>query len=117
MLVAVFTATGSHWFVLQTIAWGGMLSENLRERPLVEAVQRTFDGEHPCSLCVEISNGKKAEKKPEFRIDLKKFDFVLQAQRFIFIAPEEFTLLPEWSADFQSQTRQPSVPPPRTATA
>lgn len=40
--------------VLQVVAWGGMLVRYSREAPLREAVTKTFDGEHPCALCLTI---------------------------------------------------------------
>jgi len=37
--------------VVQVAGWAGMLARGLAERPAAEAVQRTFDGRHPCRMC------------------------------------------------------------------
>jgi hypothetical protein len=50
MIAAVLAGLGLHWTVLQSIAWTTMLADHLRADSLAEAVQKTFDGEHPCCL-------------------------------------------------------------------
>jgi hypothetical protein len=47
--------TGAHWGALQSVAWTRMLAENLRTVLFADAVVRTFDGQHPCSLCKVIA--------------------------------------------------------------
>jgi hypothetical protein len=39
--------------VLQTLGWVGMLADRLvrGDMALADAVEETFDGEHPCALC------------------------------------------------------------------
>jgi hypothetical protein len=41
--------------ILQTIAWGKMLSSYSQEAGLEEGLRKTFDGQHPCSLCERIA--------------------------------------------------------------
>jgi hypothetical protein len=62
-LIAVLLANGGHWAVLQSIAWSRMLVEYARENSVVEAVQMTFDGEHPCEMCHRIEAGRQQEDK------------------------------------------------------
>lgn len=52
---------GGHWFALNTVAWVGMFVENQRSGSLVEAIEKTFDGQHPCALCSVIEKGQKDE--------------------------------------------------------
>lgn len=113
LIVALLMATGSHWAVLQSIAWTSMLVDNLRNSSLTEAVQRTFDGNHPCALCKQIAAGKKSEKKAEFPTVLKKFDFVSERLAFVFSAPSDFHLLPDRSFSVSNLAHKPPVPPPR----
>lgn len=57
--LAMFSIAGGHWAVLQTVAWGQMLTEYTRQSgSVLTAVEETFDGEHPCALCKEIAVAK-----------------------------------------------------------
>jgi hypothetical protein len=48
---ALVVTLGAHWALLQTVAWVGMIITYSQETTLAEAVEMTFDGEHPCRLC------------------------------------------------------------------
>ena len=87
MLVAVLTATGTHWSLLQSIAWTRMLAANLRTDSFTAAVQKTFDGNHPCALCKTIAAGKQAEQKKEFTAPLQKFEFPPVNKVFVLTSP------------------------------
>ena len=113
LIVALLAATGSHWAILQTVAWAGMLASNLRNSTLSEAVERTFDGKHPCCLCKQIAAGKKSEKKAEFPLQLKKFEFLAAAPRFVFGSPTQFWLLTLPDCSSKSVSHSPPTPPPR----
>src|SRR5215469_12912704 len=97
MIVALLAATGTHWVLLQSVAWTTMLADNLRTGSLVEAVEKTFDGQHPCSLCKRISAGKKSEKKAEFSLSDQRLEFISKRAVFVFTAPSDFRLQPEAS--------------------
>ena len=114
MVVAVITATGTHWAFLQTVAWTTMLADNLRNGSFVEAVQNTFDGKHPCSLCRQIATGKNTEKKSGFTVSLKKFEFVAERSSLLFLAPSGFRLQPWHCPLMPSVAHRPPVPPPRS---
>ena len=62
-MAAIFFAGGGHWFVLQSVAWGRMLVDYSRTRTLSAAVKNTFDGDHPCPLCLKIRAAKQQEKR------------------------------------------------------
>jgi hypothetical protein len=113
VIVALIAATGSHWAVLQAVAWSTMLADNLRTSSLTEAVQRTFDGRHPCSLCKKISSGKESEKKAEFPVQLKKLEFISVRPVIVLSPPRHFRLLPEFQCSASEPAHKPSVPPPR----
>jgi hypothetical protein len=57
--------SGAHWAVLQVTAWTGMLVTRAPEAGLVQAVETTFDGEHPCSLCAAVQEGQKEEREQQ----------------------------------------------------
>ena len=56
-------AIGGHWAILQSVAWVGMVINYSQDSSLTVALQKTFDGEHPCKLCKVVRAGKKSEQK------------------------------------------------------
>jgi hypothetical protein len=113
MLVAMLGTVGAHWGALQTVAWTTMLADNLRTGSLKEAVSETFDGEHPCSLCKKIAEGKKSEKKADYSFSTQKFEYAIDRFTFIFSRPDQFSILPEYVLISRGLTLEPAVPPPR----
>ena len=73
MAVALACSVGLHWSFLQSFAWTTMLVDNLAIAPLSTAIQRTFDGKHPCALCKAVAEGRQSEKKSDSAFSLKKF--------------------------------------------
>ena len=64
--LALFSIAGGHWAVLQTVAWAGMLRDYTQKTGSVAAaVGQTFDGAHPCELCLQIASAKQQEVKAE----------------------------------------------------
>jgi len=118
LIVAFLAAVGGHWMILQTFAWSTMLVENLQTASLSKAVERTFDGEHPCKLCKRIAEDKQSEKQSEFpQLVVKKLDFAADTCRFSFVAPSDFRLLGASSPTANSFRPTPPVPPPRSSIA
>jgi hypothetical protein len=113
LIVALLATTGAHWAVLQSVAWTTMLADNLRAASLTQAVERTFDGRHPCPLCNAIAAGKKSEKKTEFPLQTQKFEFPPMPEKLVFVAPSRFHLLPQTNTFAESLTQKPLTPPPR----
>jgi hypothetical protein len=115
LIVAMFCAIGGHWLVLQTVAWGGMVVEYSRAGGLTAAVEKTFDGRHPCDMCKTIAKTRQSEKKQEARVVVTKLDVFHQP------AVEWFAPVAAWweqpVVDSASGLRAepPSVPPPRNA--
>jgi hypothetical protein len=113
LIVAVLVATGSHWLVLQSIAWTGMLASNLQENSFTSAIERTFGGEHPCCLCKQISKGKQTEKKSDLQLTWKKLEFPLSMHVLNFIPQSRCTEMPCIDFFAKQLTYTPPVPPPR----
>jgi len=113
-MIALIATIGGHWAVLQTVAWTNMLSENLRSESFTAAVQKTFDGKHPCCLCKAINAGKKSEKKNDLPPQLKQLEFINEKPKFIFSAPQDFYLAGCTEDALSGFVHQPSVPPPRS---
>lgn len=49
--------------LLQEVAWAKMLIEYTAERGFARGVVETFDGSHPCELCVKAGDLRKGEGK------------------------------------------------------
>ncbi len=113
IVFALFCAIGAHWAVLQSVAWTNMLAQNLRTGSLSEAVERTFDGQHPCALCKQIAKGKQAERKSELPPQLKKFEYSFSFSRFVFSAPSDFYEVRPSDALVTELIHSPPVPPPK----
>lgn len=114
LILALIGATGTHWALLQSVAWTTMLADNLRTLPLKEAMSRTFDGNHPCNICEHVTEGRRTEKKSDFPPCAKKLEFLSERPAFIFSAPAEFRLLPVLDDCRLTLTHKPPVPPPRS---
>ena len=113
LIALLLAASGAHWGALQSVAWTRMLADNLRTVSFTEAVARTFDGQHPCSICKVIASAKKSEKKAEFSQPLTKLEFPLTAQSLPLVAPSRFQLVRMTNELVESLSQQPPTPPPR----
>jgi hypothetical protein len=113
MIVAVLSATGTHWVALQSIAWTAMLAENLHSTSWQQAVTRTFDGKHPCCLCKQIAAAERSEKKSDLQTELKKLDYSYTSFEFVFCPPSHFYEVCAPTEALISLTRAPALPPPK----
>ena len=86
-----------------------------QDAPLKEALVKTFDGKHPCALCKAIAKGKKSERKSEFPVAGKKFEFSYSATVFVFSAPTHFWKTAGFDLGADSLSHAPPVPPPKLA--
>src|SRR5437762_12921916 len=111
--VTLTFALGGHWAILQSVAWVTMVAGYSQTAPLKAALVKTFDGEHPCSICKFVANGKKSEQKQETQKLLTKIDFFLTSSpvRLFPPAPDALHFMPPPSAGARSET--PPTPPPR----
>jgi hypothetical protein len=113
LVVALAGSIGLHWAFLQTVAWAGMIVRYAQEAPVTVALAKTFDGEHPCKLCTEITKAKQSEKKKVYKVELSKLEFPRVCEQFVFCAPSFC-----WNVNAGDLTRgvlthAPPVPPPR----
>ena len=75
----------------------------------------TFDGEHPCRMCIAVKEGKKAESK---QLQLKpelKFDFLCMEAASLLPPLLPFRLLTPESTFALPRNEVPPGPPPRLA--
>jgi hypothetical protein len=115
VVLALVVSTGGHWFALQSVAWVGMAFRFARNDPLVVALEKTFDGRHPCQLCKAVAAGQKSERKQASLKVETKLDFWLVRAALTLIAPAPFVVLPDESGPMPLRAESPPTPPPRLA--
>jgi hypothetical protein len=57
-LTSCLLATGTHWDLIQTFAWGRMLVNSSQSMSLAAAVKNTFTPSARCSLCRAVAKAK-----------------------------------------------------------
>ncbi len=118
IVLLMCVSLGMHWTVLQGIAWTQMLISYASEGTLAEAVEKTFDGEHPCPLCKKVQEGQQQhedDSTPVAAKSLKKFEAVLVAQTRVVPPPAVIRSFPESVSSFEGWHDVPPTPPPRGA--
>src|SRR5688572_14692289 len=106
-------ATGGHWAMLQSVAWLGMAVRFSQDEPLLPALQKTFSGTHPCTLCKAVSHGVKTEKEQKIQKVESKFDFFCSKIAPVLDVPLPQARTPHLETGFAARVDSPPVPPPR----
>ena len=112
---ALICAIGGHWALLQSIAWTGMVITYARNAPLKEALEKTFDGKHPCKLCRVVAEGKKSQDRQELQKVETKLDFFCYAPVSRLNPPLQYQLANHNLHFLLDRTTAPPSPPPRAA--
>jgi hypothetical protein len=115
VVLTVVFATGSHWFFLQSIAWVGMTVEFSRTEALGAALQKTFDGQHPCTLCKLVDEGRKADRTTDMQKAQTKLDLFCQDGAGVISDPLPFSRPVPVLLSGISRCDLPALPPPRLA--
>jgi hypothetical protein len=114
MVLSLCAALGLHWAALQSVAWAGMLVNFSRTGSVAEAVAKTFDGQHPCPLCMALSKSEQGSKKQEFQA-ARKLDMDCQRKVAMVMPGPGSIRWPEFIARGAAMSREPDAPPPRAA--
>ncbi len=119
LVLLVCLSLGMHWALLQGIAWTGMLISFASEGTVIEAVEKTFDGQHGCALCAKVKEGQESNQKQPQQAgqSLKKIDAVLvEITRLIAPTGESisFAMIRELMV---KRNEMPEMPPPRRGLA
>jgi hypothetical protein len=112
-LMAVFQLMGGHWAVLQVSAWVGMLVNYSKTEGVERGILYTFDGRHPCNLCLSIAKSKQAEKKQNLQLSSAKLYAISSIQGWTLPPPNSSWGLASSRTSWHSRDRSPPVPPPR----
>src|SRR6266478_3599670 len=87
LVITLSCSLGLHWAILQSVAWVGMAVTFSQSATLMESLEKTFDGKHPCSLCKIVVEGKKSEKKQQAQKPPAKHDLAFVASRLTIYPP------------------------------
>lgn len=115
-LAAWLLATGSHWDLVQTFAWGRMIASYSQSMSLGSAVRMTFTPENMCGVCDAVAEGKQqqdASSAPTGKIDTKVLLAYQPVAMIALVIPDE---RPWATMDLPiagEQRAQPPIPPPR----
>jgi hypothetical protein len=115
IVLMLVLATGGHWAMLQSVAWLGMAVRFSQNEPLVPALQKTFSGAHPCTLCKAVSHGVKTEKEQKIQKIESKFDFFCSRTAVVLEVPLPEARTPQVETKLSDRNDSPPVPPPRLA--
>lgn len=119
VVVLLCLSLGLHWALLQGIAWTGMLISFAQEGTVIEAVEKTFDGQHGCALCAKVKKGSGPDQGQPKQTGqrLTKIDAVLvELPRLVPPAPAPMTFAARRDVLLQ-RNELPETPPPRRAQA
>jgi len=92
-----------------------MIIEYSQNSTLKEALVKTFNGKHPCTLCKVVQEGKKSEKKQPLLNAEMKLDIWLVYSPSLLYPPPPFVVLPSEADSSQGRCESPPTPPPRAA--
>ena len=117
IVCSLVVAIGGHWALLQSIAWVGMFAKFSQTCSFADAWVKTFDGNHPCKLCIVVQKGKESQQKQEPAPIQPKLDFfILNNKPFEvrrgFSISDGFPILSQFALE---RFEQPLTPPPRMA--
>lgn len=119
MLTAGLLASGSHWDLVQTFAWGRMFVHFSQSMPLLQAAQKTFSVAGKCHVCSVVQEARQQQdaddaatlggKSPE-----KIFLLPTRGAR-VFATPASSCtgVVPAQSAPSSTNRAAPPNPPPR----
>ncbi|MET0262228.1 MAG: hypothetical protein ABW223_04975 [Rariglobus sp.] len=116
MLTAWLLATGSHWDLVQTFAWGRMIATYSQSMSLSQAVKLTFTADNLCGVCESVSDAKQHQDSalPSDGKATGKILMVFQPQPVFFTTLRVTGKWPQRELSPAVRDRSPPpVPPPR----
>jgi hypothetical protein len=123
-LMVCLQLCGGYTGVLQAAAWAGMAIVYSQENGIAKGLRMTFDGDHPCGLCVAIAEMKEDAGKDPVPNRAPASDWLKSGKDFPFPqwvaadppreADSELARFPELETAAGVRAESPPVPPPRT---
>jgi hypothetical protein len=112
-MIAGLQLLGGQWAILQTAAWVGMVVDYSKSEGVEAGITKTFDGKHPCQLCLSIAKNKEKEGKQTANVSPAKLYLVYQARQWALTPPAVSEELELSLYLLNGTTLKPPVPPPR----
>ncbi|HEY3661761.1 MAG TPA: hypothetical protein VGL24_01255 [Chthoniobacterales bacterium] len=112
--LAIFLSSGSHWAVLQSVAYTRMVVQFAQKDPLCTAVRKAFDGQHSCSLCPKIRDGYNKQRKVPQTVNVDRLpEFVALADDALLFTLTRGVEVSIVGAAYTNFSPAPPTPPPR----
>lgn len=112
LAAALLYGSGAHWLLVQGAAWAGMVAARAGRNTVAEALTTTFDGRHPCRVCLLVKRGAEADSSPRLDRPALTVDFAFAAAPSALPSVEAARPSPDASLNFASAPRVPPSPPP-----
>jgi len=110
---ALLYGSGAHWLLVQGAAWAGMLAARSGRETVARAVTTTFDGAHPCRVCLLVKRGAARDSAPRASVAPASVDFAFSGSpRFALRADAARAADAGARSDVSSVVPVPPVPPP-----
>lgn len=117
LLVAMLVlALGAAPVLLQTGAWGLMLVEYSLDNSFTQAVEMTFDGQHPCARCRNIQGQQEGKQTQQTVAPTREVMVLFHEKAELLVVPVETISPPQRGHDpalLVVRGQKPAVPPPR----
>jgi len=115
MMAALFLSAGGHLALLQGVAWATMIRDYSHAGSMTAALEKTFDGKHPCPLCKRITAERSHEQKAPATVKAeKKAEVFLSSASTLIPLPvvRSYTYPPYPFLNVPEQLSAPPVPVP-----
>ncbi len=120
MVLMACVSIGLTWSVVQGFAWARMLVSYAGETSLLQAVEMTFNGEHPCELCQLARQAQSQPVLPSPVPEKEAVKFLATTQEAaprLFRPPVLQWRPPVFVTTFRVFGHEPEKPPPRRGEA
>ena len=115
LLLLLGFSLGMHWAGLQVVAWTSMLVERIPVVGLEVAFKTTFDGQHPCRLCLVVRKGQSEDTSAPATFKTVRMDLVLSPEPLDFRAQRAApSFIPAPWPPMPLRMASPGVPPPKS---
>ncbi len=113
LALAMCASLGLHWAALQAVAWTQMIVTYSQYEDLGVAVKKTFDGAHPCDLCLLVRDGQNDKKNSQATQLTKKLDAVVARAEVASTQDSQAIEFPDFETCAVGWQSIPPGPPPR----
>jgi len=117
LLMLLVVLLGAPWGFVQSVAWVSMLTNYSRQTSFTEAVTMTFDGKHPCPLCLAVQKGRAEEQQKDQKQACSQDDIQLDLPPLtsVVLYPPSCEESARPTVFAPTRTEPPPSPPPRAA--